>query len=118
MYVLLLVAMSTPTVTPTLDQTLPTTTVRSTPMVMPTLDQMPPTTTAMSTPTVMPTLYQMMPTTTAIPKQVVRKMLAVKTPKGVYASLCVCADTDVCTCWKNSNRNNITLLFCRDYPWA
>ena len=30
--------------------------------------------------------------------------------------LCVCADTDVCTCWKTSNRNNITFLFCRDYP--
>ena len=62
----------------------------STPTVMPTLDQMMPTTTVMSTPMVTPTLDQMTPTTTAMPKQVVRKTLAVKTPKGVYASLCVC----------------------------
>ena len=37
----------------------------------------------------------MMPTTTETPKQVVRKTLEVKTPKGVYASVCVCVDTDV-----------------------
>ena len=90
MYILLLVVTSTPMEMPTLDQTTPTTTAMSTPMVMPTLAQMTPTTTATSTPMVMPTLDQTMPTTTAMPKQVVRKMLVVKTPKGVYASLCVC----------------------------
>ena len=89
-----LVVTSTPMVTPTLDQMVPTTTAMSTPMVTPTLDQMTSTTTVTSTPTVMPTLDQTMPKTTVMPKQVVRKMLAVKTPKGVYASVCVF----VCVC--------------------
>ena len=87
MYILLLVVTSTPTVMPTFDQMMPTTTMMSTPTVMPTLDQMMPTTTATSTPTVTPTLDQTMPTTRVMPKQLVRKTLAVKTPKGVYASL-------------------------------
>ena len=93
MYILLLVATSTPTVMPTLNQMMPTTTVMSTPTVMPTLDQMMHTTTVMSTPIVTPTLDQTMPTTTVMPKsaempkQVVRQMSVVKTPNGVYTSL-------------------------------
>ena len=109
MYILLLVVMPTPTVMPTLDQTMPTTTATSTPTVMPTLDQMTPTTTVMSTP--------------SCDANTLIRQWSQNTPKQVVYAFCI--SLCVCVCGyrylhllKNSNRNNITFLFCRDYPWA
>ena len=74
MYILLLVAMSTPMVMPTLGQMMPTNTATPKSAEMPTLGQMTPTNTVN-------------PKSAEMPKQVARKISAVKTPKGVYTSL-------------------------------